>query len=233
MTCCILAVCVRHHVGKYSHIWNGSIMNAGDVTDHPAYNNTIRPPDSFFFYGDRTMILFALCRMMKERRAFSRSLVRRPLRIFTFSPRVFPRATTRERVHDCVVRDKASDKGARGMILRESSLSSEPGRARFWICHSLYWKDERENGVVGIQKEMGQSDAAEVATREEEGGGEGRGRVEEGKEQPAQRDVRMYDVSLLRKLDFSRLHARTTTGANRKQQKTVLSTDPGTPVMRD
>lgn len=60
-----------------------------------------------------------------------------------------------------------------------------------------------------------------------------RGKEEEGKKQPARRDVRMYDVSLLRKLDFSPLHARTTTGANRKQQKTVLSTDPGTPVMRD
>lgn len=38
---------LRRVVGKYSHIWNGSITNASDVTDHPAYNNS--SPPIFFF----------------------------------------------------------------------------------------------------------------------------------------------------------------------------------------
>lgn len=84
----------------------------------------------------------------------------------------------------------------------------------FWICHSLTGKMKEKTGSTVYKRKWTRAsgsgdDATEVATRGERSNGVAR---RDATRRDATRCTVCCDASLLRKLDFSRLHARTTTG---------------------
>lgn len=124
----------------------------------PSLWRIVFPPlDSFFsLHGDRKTIPFTLLSRRKSDELLTFTCnVNHCEFSFCVYPHVFPRATTRERIHGVHFRRETSDEGARGMILPGSFLSSVddvPGRGRFLNLSFAYREDERENGVDGTHK---------------------------------------------------------------------------------
>lgn len=121
--------------------------------------NSVPPPDSFFFHGDGKTILFTLLSRWKSDELLTFTCNVNHCEFSRLSP-CFPSR------NDAWESSRHFRRGfwrgcKRDDLSREFSLL-RGRRARFLNLSFAYREDERENGVDGIQKEMGQSDAAQT-----------------------------------------------------------------------